>query len=94
MAWSFVLPSGARYCKLRMQFKGRRRDYGLGPVHDVLLAEARILGSEIRKMLRAGLDPAEVRGLKRKRALTFEQVTRKCYNRRPGRAASNRADVA
>jgi integrase len=75
----FVLPSGARYWKLRMQFKGRRRDYGLGPVHDVPLAEARILASAIRKMVRAGLDPVEVRGLKRKRAPTFEQVTRKCY---------------
>jgi integrase len=75
----FVLPSGARYWKLRMQFKGRRRDYGLGPVHDVPLAEARILASEIRKMVRAGLDPVEVRGLKRKRGPTFEQVTRKCY---------------
>jgi integrase len=74
-----VLPSGARYWKLRMGFKGRRRDFGLGPVHDVSLAEARILASEIRKMVRAGLDPVEVRGLKRKRAPTFEQVTRKCY---------------
>lgn len=57
----FVLPSGARYGKLRMQFKGRRRDYGLGPVHDVPLAETRILASEIRKMVRAGLDPVEVK---------------------------------
>jgi integrase len=30
-------------------------------------------------MVRAGLDPVEVRGLKRKRGPTFEQVTRKCY---------------
>jgi integrase len=62
-----------------MQFKGKRRDYGLGPIHDVSLAEARILAAEIRKMVRAGLDPVEIRGLKRKRAPTFEQVTRKCY---------------
>ena len=74
-----VLPSGHRHWILRMGFKGRRRDYGLGPIHDVSLAEARILAAEVRKMVRAGLDPVEVRGLKRKRAPTFEQVTRKCY---------------
>ncbi|HKC03171.1 MAG TPA: integrase arm-type DNA-binding domain-containing protein, partial [Sphingomicrobium sp.] len=74
-----VLPSGRRHWILRMGFKGRRRDYGLGPIHDVSLAEARILAAEIRKMVRAGLDPVEVRGLKRKRAPTFEQITRKCY---------------
>jgi integrase len=76
-----VLPSGHRHWILRMGFKGRRRDYGLGPIHDVSLAEARILAAEIRKMVRAGLDPVEVRGLRRRRALTFEQVTRKCYQR-------------
>ncbi len=74
-----VLPSGSRHWILRMGFKGTRRDYGLGPFHDVSLAEARILAAEIRKMVRAGLDPVEMRGLRRKRALTFEQVTRKCY---------------
>jgi len=74
-----VLPSGHRHWILRMGFKGRRRDYGLGPIHDVSLAEARILAAEVRKMVRAGLDPVEMRGLKRKRTPTFEQVTRKCY---------------
>src|SRR5437868_2220907 len=76
-----VLPSGHRHWILRMGFRSRRRDYGLGPIHDVSLAEARILAAEIRKMVRAGLDPVEVRGLRRRRALTFEQVTRKCYQR-------------
>lgn len=50
---------------LRHQYKGRRRDFGLGPVHDVSLAEARVAAMEIRKMVRAGLDPVEQRGLKR-----------------------------
>ena len=43
-----VLPSGSRHWILRMQYKGRRRDYGLGPVHDVSLADARSLAFEIR----------------------------------------------
>lgn len=74
-----VRPSGSRSWKVRMQFKGARRDFGLGPAHDLSLAEARILAGEIRKMVRAGLDPVKERGLKRKRLPTFERVTRQCY---------------
>lgn len=77
-----VQPSGTRSWMLRYQHKGRRRDYGLGPVHDVSLAEARVAAMEVRKMVRAGLDPVEQRGLKRpSRASrpTFEVVARKCY---------------
>lgn len=74
-----VRPTGSRAWKLRMQFKGKRRDYGLGPVHDVSLAEARILAAEVRKMVRAGIDPVEARGLRRKSVPSFERVTRDCY---------------
>lgn len=77
-----VQPSGTRSWMLRYQHKGRRRDYGLGPVHDVSLAEARVAAMEVRKMVRGGLDPVEQRGLKRaSRASrpTFEVVARKCY---------------
>jgi integrase len=67
---------------LRYQHKGRRRDFGLGPVHDVSLAEARVAAMDIRKMVRAGLDPVEQRGLKgpsRASRPAFEVVARKCY---------------
>jgi integrase len=77
-----VQPSGTRSWMLRYQHKGRRRDFGLGPVHDVSLAEARVAAMELRKMVRAGLDPVEQRGLKRPsrpRRPTFEAVARKCY---------------
>lgn len=77
-----VRPNGGRSWMLRYQHKGRRRDFGLGPVHDVSLAEARVAAMDIRKMVRAGLDPVEQRGLKRpSRASrpTFEVVARKCY---------------
>lgn len=77
-----VQPSGTRSWMLRYQHKGRRRDYGLGPVHYVSLAEARVSAMEIRKMVRAGVDPVQQRGLKRpSRASrpTFEVVARKCY---------------
>lgn len=75
-----VRPSGSRSWVLRYQHKGRCREYGLGPAHDVSLAEARLAASEIRKMVRAGLDPVKERGLKRPKAPSFEQVTRQCYD--------------
>ncbi|HZG44914.1 MAG TPA: integrase arm-type DNA-binding domain-containing protein [Allosphingosinicella sp.] len=77
-----VQPSGTRSWMLRYQHKGRRRDFGLGPVHDVSLAEARVAAMDVRKMVRSGLDPVEHRGLKRPclpRRPTFEAVARKCY---------------
>lgn len=64
---------------LRFQHKGRRRDFGLGPVHDVPLSEARCLAIEIRRMVRAGLDPVVERGLRRANVPTFDLVTRRCY---------------
>lgn len=74
-----VQPSGTRSWLLRHQYKGRRRDFGLGPAHDVSLADARIAAMEIRKMVRAGLDPAAERCLKRPSRPNFEEVARKCY---------------
>lgn len=74
-----VQPSGTRSWLLRYQYKGRRRDFGLGPAHDVSLGEARIAAMEIRRMVRAGLDPVVERGLKRPSRPTFEVVARKCY---------------
>lgn len=77
-----VRPNGRRSWMLRYQHKGRRRDFGLGPVHDVSLTEARVAAMDIRKMVRAGLDPVEQRGLKRPNRAsrpTFEVAARKCY---------------
>ncbi|WP_241491165.1 tyrosine-type recombinase/integrase [Sphingomonas sanguinis] len=74
-----VRPTGSRSWVLRMQFKGHRRDFGLGPVHDVSLAEARCRAAELRKMVRAGLDPVKERGLRRANTPTFEVVARRCY---------------
>ena len=79
-----VRPSGSRSWVLRMQFKGKRRDFGLGPVHDVSLAEARVAAAEVRKMVRAGLDPVKERGLKRELAPSFEVVARRCHTAMQG----------
>lgn len=74
-----VRPTGSRSWVLRMQHKGVRRDFGLGPVHDVSLSDARCLAIEIRKMVRSGKDPVKERGLRRAKVPTFEMVTRRCY---------------
>lgn len=62
-----------------MQYKGVRRDFGLGPAHDVSLSDARCLAIELRKMVRSGKDPVKERGLRRANVPTFEMVTRRCY---------------
>ncbi len=80
----YVRKRGSKSWVLRMQFKSRRRDFGLGPLHDISLAEARCLASEIRKMVRAGLDPVKERGLVRDSKPTFETTTRRCYEAMKG----------
>ncbi|MFS2109972.1 tyrosine-type recombinase/integrase [Sphingomonas sp. Sphisp140] len=79
-----VRDSGTRSWVLRMQHAGQRRDFGLGPVHDISLADARIRAADIRKAVRAGLDPAQKKGGGRKAVPSFEKVTRDCYNAMKG----------
>ena len=53
----FVQPSGARSWVQRLVILGRRRDFGLGSVALVPLAEARKKARANRKLARAGGDP-------------------------------------
>lgn len=78
-----VRDSGTRSWVLRMQHAGQRRDFGLGPAHDASLSDARLRAADIRKAIRAGLDPAQKR-TGRKAAPTFEKVTRDCYDAMKG----------
>ena len=79
-----VRESGTRSWVLRMQHAGQRRDFGLGPAHDVSLSDARILAANLRKTVRAGLEPASKRCASRKTLPTFEKVTRDCYDAMKG----------
>jgi integrase len=55
-------PTGAKSWILRYQFKGQRRDMGLGPVEFVSLAEARHLAHEERRKLKIEkVDPLEAK---------------------------------
>ncbi|WP_422369105.1 tyrosine-type recombinase/integrase [Pelagibius sp.] len=67
---------GAKRWILRVQFKGRRRDIGLGSLSDVSLADARDQRDEMRKKIRAGVDPVAERRRERQRVRTFEEAAR------------------
>jgi hypothetical protein len=47
-----VRDSGSRSWILRIQHRGRRRDFGLGSASDISLAEARIAVADYRRMIR------------------------------------------
>ena len=57
----FVQPSGARSWVQRLVIRGRRRDFGLGSVALVSLAEAREKARANRKLAREGGDPLSER---------------------------------
>lgn len=59
-----VKPSGTRAWVLRIQVAGRRRDFGLGSVETVSLADARTEADRIRKLYRSGVDPVEERNIR------------------------------
>lgn len=53
----FRVAGNSRAWILRIKVGARRRDIGLGPYPEVLLAEARELAREYRKKVRFGIDP-------------------------------------
>lgn len=52
---------GGRRWMLRITVNGRRRDFGLGPLHKVTLQQARLQAAEYRAKAYQGLDPIEGR---------------------------------
>jgi integrase len=50
-------PSGGKRWLLRLQSNGRRRDFGLGGLRKVSLAEARDAADQYRRQIRQGIDP-------------------------------------
>lgn len=79
-----VRDTGTRSWMLRLQHRGRRRDFGLGSTNDVSLADARIAVADYRRMIRSGLDPVKELGLRRNAAPNFERVARDCYDAMKG----------
>lgn len=79
-----VRNTGTRSWMLRVQHRGRRRDFGLGSANEVTLADARLAVADYRRMIRSGLDPVHELGLRRKAAANFEKVARDCYDAMKG----------
>lgn len=66
--------SGARRWILRLQIKGRRRDFGLGSFQYVSLAEARTKALAYRRIAGEGKDPLLVRKKEIEKAMSVKQV--------------------
>ncbi|SDK10462.1 Integrase [Stenotrophomonas pavanii] len=52
-----VTASGAKSWVFRYRFEGRRPEMGLGPLHVIGLADARVAADAARKLIQAGQDP-------------------------------------
>ena len=70
--------NGARRWVARLTLNGKRRDFGLGPVHTLGLAEARERAAEYRRAAYLGLDPRLDRA-KPAGSISFEEATRRVY---------------
>jgi integrase len=75
-----VTATGAKSWIFRYMLHGRAREMGLGPLHTVSLAEARIKATECRRMRLEGIDPIDARHgqrnqarLEAAKAMTFDQ---------------------
>ena len=80
----FVQPSGARSWVQRLVIRGRRRDFGLGSVALVSLAEAREKARANRKLAREGGDPLTERRHTRNMRTFAEAAERVVEQKRSG----------
>ena len=74
-----VHPNGGKYWQVRYRFVGKEKTASLGPYPEVSLAEARDGRETVRKQIRNGIDPLELRKAQKKSRLaktehTFEKV--------------------
>lgn len=63
-----IARNGSRSWLFRFTFNGKSREMGLGPLHTVSLAEARVKAHECRRVLLAGVDPIKERDAAKARA--------------------------
>jgi integrase len=82
-----ISPSGGRWWRFKYRFNGKEKRVSLGVFPDVGLSDARGKLDDVRRQLRAGLDPAEEIKNKKKTAApdappsgeTFETVAREWF---------------
>jgi integrase len=73
--WLQVTSRGARTWLFRFRHSGKAHAMGLGPLHTVSLAEARIRARECRQLLLDGINPLETRRVKRQGELVAAAKT-------------------
>lgn len=73
-----VSPTGARRWVTRLTLNGERRDFGLGPVHTIGLAEARQRAAEYRRAAYLGLDPRLDRA-KAAGSISFKEAAKRAH---------------
>jgi integrase len=78
--------NGRKRWAMRLTVNGKRRDFGLGPIHKVSLLEARERATEYRSKAYRGIDPvADKRRVEEpppRNVLTFEQASRQVHEQR------------
>jgi integrase len=84
-----VMPSGAKYWRLKYRFAGREKRLAIGVYPQVSLAEARSKAQTARDQLRAGIDPSAKKKAERLASMvaganTFEAVAREWLDGRKG----------
>jgi hypothetical protein len=81
-----VMPTGARYWRLKYRFGGKEKRLACGVYPETSLAEAREKRAIARKMLEGGIDPSSAKRENRQlaeanAACTFEGVAREWHER-------------
>lgn len=74
-----VRPSGSRSWLLRAQKDGKRRDFGLGSVETVSLAEARAQAAELRRKIKRGEPIGSRTCVATVVVPTFSEAARECH---------------
>ena len=87
-----VMPTGAKYWRLKYRVEGKEKRLALGVYADVRPQEARYKTEEARKLIKAGIDPSEDRKASKRAAEvaganTFEAVAREWLDGRKSHVA-------
>ncbi len=79
--------AGRKRWAMRLTVNGKRRDFGLGPLHKVSLLEARERAAEYRSKAYRGIDPAEGKRQppeQKQNVSSFEAIARQVHAQRSG----------
>lgn len=77
---------GRKRWAIRLTVNGRRRDFGLGPIHKVSLAQAREAAARYRALAYQGIDPigGKISAKAKPTAPTFADAARRVHDQRRG----------